>query len=473
MSIKPRDEPEVPNDGCPDLYIGWDLPASARSQPDSSRRLSLRTSTTVMRLILSRLPLFATPASLTRWSLSCGLALAIAGMLSPNLTAESWNGWRGPDRTGQTVTALPQSLEGLGLQWERDLGPSYSGPVVQDGLVFSTETVHKKTERVSAHRLSDGSLVWQTDWEGSMAVPFFAAANGDWIRSTPAVVDGHLVVFGMRDVLVDLDPSTGNENWRVDLPAKLGAPLEMFGAVCSPLIDGNAVYLQSGGGLLKLSLDDGSILWTSLPDEGGMSGGAFSSPVIATIAGTRQLVVQTRTKLCGVNLETGKALWQQPIEAFRGMNILTPTVIGDAVFTAAHSGSSELYDVSNNGEAWSVALRWQQKGQGYMSSPVVVDGHIYLHQRNERLTCLSVADGSITWTGRPIGKYASMITDGKTIACLTADGTLRLIDADPTELRVLGEASVAEDSWAHLAMVDGGWIVRDLNALKVYDWKSP
>lgn len=67
------------------------------------------------------------------------------------------------------------------------------------------------------------------------------------------------------------------------------------------------------------------------------STGALSSPVLVTIAGAQQLVVQTRYELCGVSPDDDTVLWKQPIEAFRGMNILTPLVIGDSVFTAAAS----------------------------------------------------------------------------------------------------------------------------------------
>jgi outer membrane protein assembly factor BamB len=73
----------------------------------------------------------------------------------------------------------------------------------------------------------------------------------------------------------------------------------------------------------------GEIVWLTLRDEGGMWGSAFSSPVMATLAGRRQCVVQTREKLAGVDPETGAVLWEQPIKALRGMNILTPVVEGD------------------------------------------------------------------------------------------------------------------------------------------------
>jgi len=95
-----------------------------------------------------------------------------------------------------------------------------------------------------------------------------------------------------------------------------------------------------------------------------MYGSAFSSPVFATIAGIEQFVVQTRTNLAGVSPEDGAVLWSQEITAFRGMNILTPTVIGDAVFTSSYGGRSTLLKIEHEDGAWNVTVAWNHKSQG-------------------------------------------------------------------------------------------------------------
>ncbi len=78
-----------------------------------------------------------------------------------------------------------------------------------------------------------------------------------------------------------------------------------------------------------------------------MSSGAFSSPIIGEINGVKQLVVQSRTTLAGLDRETGAILWSTPIEAFRGMNILTPTIWNNQLFTSSYGGKSLLLDVSD------------------------------------------------------------------------------------------------------------------------------
>ena len=407
------------------------------------------------------------------WTSLCVLML-ISTSLSAAEPAATWNQWRGPSRDStlpgaQWPTDVNQSLK---LVWEKPHSPTYSGPVVQGDIVFTTETIDKKTERVTAYKLDSGEVVWQREWPGSMAVPFFAAANGDWIRSTPACTKDALVVLGMRDVMVCLDPVTGNEKWRVDFPAVMGTPLPSFGAVCSPIIDEGVVYVQTGGAVVKLSLDDGSVIWKSLENAAGMmSSGAFSSPVIATLAGKRQLVVQTRQELCGVDLSVGKVMWRQPIEAFRGMNILTPLVMGDRIFTSAHSGKAQMFDVAKNGDTWTINEVWVQKLQAYMSSPVKVGPSIYLHQKNQRVSSINITDGSTNWTSSPFGKYWSMISNGDRILALENTGKLMLINPNASGLEIVDERVVGSDAWAHLAIQDDYLIVRDLAALKVFRWK--
>ncbi len=402
------------------------------------------------------------------------ICLFIASQAS-NLMSAEWNQWRGPLRDGLVTDAeWPAQLDGhLELAWEKPLSPSYSGPVIQKGMVFTTETVDRKNERVTAYELASGEQVWSVEWKGAMSVPFFAASNGDWIRSTPVCAEGKLLVLGMRDFLVCLNPVDGTELWKVDFAKEHGSPLPSFGAVCSPMIDEGSVYIQTGGAVCKLSLDDGSLIWKTLENSSGMmSSGAFSSPVIAELAGVRQMVVQTRAELCGVDLGTGKVLWKEPIEAFRGMNILTPLVMGDKVFTSAYNGRAQLFEVKKDAAGkWSLNELWNQRTQAYMSSPIMVDGQIYLHLKNERFTSLDPASGEANWTTSPMGKYWSMASNGKAILSLDNKGNLRLIEPNSEEYQLVDEKKVANDSWAHLAIQDDMVIVRDLKALKIYRWK--
>ncbi|MEM7147135.1 MAG: PQQ-binding-like beta-propeller repeat protein [Verrucomicrobiota bacterium] len=407
-----------------------------------------------------------------------GVVLGLAAVEGVR-AAEGWSQWRGANRDGTVAEAgsWPASLGEGTLQkvWEVELAEGYSSPVVGGGKVFSVETRDKKAEIARAFDLGSGAPVWELDWEGAMKVPFFAAKNGSWVRATPAAKGGSLYVAGMRDVLVSIDAETGEEEWRVDFVEREGTQLPSFGYVSSPLVDGNDVYVQAGMAVAKLDRRTGETKWRALEDRRAMFGSAFSSPVIATIGGKRQLVVQARMELSGLDLETGKVLWSTEVKAFRGMNILTPMVIGDEIFTATYGGGSFLFRVSREGDAWSVAPVWNdEKIEGYMSSPLAIGEHIYLLGRDERLYCLERATGAVAWkTKEKFGKYLSMVANGTRVLALDDEGEMLLFEASPAGFEVLDRRRVTkEDTWAHVGVEGDLVLVRGLRSLAAYRWRG-
>jgi outer membrane protein assembly factor BamB len=387
----------------------------------------------------------------------------------------SWPQWRGPDRNGIIPSDSPWPAKigqkSLKEKWRVKLGKGYSGPVVSNEMVYTTESLDED-EITHAYNRKDGELIWSAKWKGKMKVPFFAAKNGSWIRSTPTFDGTNLYVCGMRDVLYSLNAKTGAINWKVDFVERYDTPLPAFGMVCSPLIDGDDLYVQAGSGFVKLDKRNGKSIWRSLQDKGGMFGSAFSSPVIEEINGKPQVVVQTRTDLAAVNPQNGKELWKKPIKAFRGMNILTPTVIGNSIFTSSYGGKSLLFEVQDGEKKQALAQSWENRQEGYMSGPIILDGYCYIHLRKQRITCLDMKTGETQWiSSESFGKYMSMISNGKEILALDEDGTLYLIEPNPEKFVIKESRKISESpTWAHLAVADNQIFVRELEALVCYSW---
>jgi outer membrane protein assembly factor BamB len=397
------------------------------------------------------------------------------GAFAADQPASDWPGWRGPDRKAIVQgPTWPDSLGGLTRTWENKYGPSYSGPIVSDKLVFTTATVDRKSEEVVALDRATGKEVWKASWPGAMSVPFFAAANGSWIRATPAYDGERLYVAGMRDLLVTLDAATGKEVWRIDFPAKFKTPLPDFGFVSSPLVLGEFVYVQAGGGLCKINRKTGEILWRALTDGGGTMGSAFASPVLAEIRGRKQLVVQTRSHMAGVDVESGKELWKQQVEAFRGMNIYTPVVYDNGFFASTYGAKTFFFDVTGAADQWAAKLKWENKWQGYMTTPVIIGKHAYFHLRNQRFMCVDLETGAEKWTTtQRFGKYWSLVAQGERILALDETGELLLIRANPEKFDLLDRKKVASNSWAHLAVSGNEVFIRDLNSLSRWTWSAP
>lgn len=392
--------------------------------------------------------------------------------------AGDWAQWRGPSRDGVVDgPAWPAELseQALTRVWRVDLAEGYPGPIISGGRVFTVETLDQREEVVRAFDAKTGEALWQQKWPGAIKVPFFARRNGNWIKSTPATDGEHLYVMGMLDELVCLRVEDGSMVWEVDFKDRYGTAGPMFGQPCSPLVDGEAVYVQAGLSVCKLNKKTGETIWRTMHDGRDFIGGNFSSPVIGEVAGVRQLLVQTRGELAGIDLETGKVLWREPIKAFRGMNIVPPTVIdGDHVFTSSYGGGSFMFKITRNAHGvWVSEKIWERPEiEGYMSSPILIDGHIYLHGRDKMLRCLGAKTGEVKWTSEEkLGDYWSFVVRGDRMLALGHDGTLRLIEASPDALRIKSSYTISDqETWGHLAMVGDMLYVRELKGLSVYRW---
>ncbi len=404
-------------------------------------------------------------------------ALAEAGITNLGETElGEWTQWRGPNRNGKIEAGdWPSSLgeETLKKQWSNVLAEGYASPVLTEERVFSVETRNKSEEVVRAFDRDSGDQIWEYVLPGAMKVPFFAAKNGSWARSTPATDGTRLFVLSMLDVLTCLEVSTGREIWQVDFKEREGIGVPSFGGVSSPLIDGDSIIVQGGSAVAKLNGGNSENIWRVLEDRRGMFGGAFSSPVITHLHGLRQLVVQTRSTLGGINLGNGDILWSTPVEASRGMNILTPAVVGNRIFTATYGGGSFCYEVLENSEGFSVELIWQKKKiEGYMSSPVIVGNHIYHHGRDKRLRCMSIETGESLWVSdRVFGQYWSMVANGSRVLALDQSGELFLFEASPLSFEMIDERKISDEAtWAHLAISGNQLFVRSLKGLAAYHW---
>jgi outer membrane protein assembly factor BamB len=238
------------------------------------------------------------------------------------------------------------------------------------------------------------------------------------------------------------------------------------------VIADDALYVQAANSVGKLDRATGETIWRALEGSGEMSSsGAFSSPIVATLAGRLQLVVQTRHTLHGVGLENGEVLWSQDVPNFRGMNILTPVVYGNSILTSPYKNRTFLYSISDSEGGLTSRERWTNKVHGYMSTPVVIEGHAYLHLGNGRLACLDLETGVERWISKPLGEYWSMVTQGDKLLALDASGELYLVRADPGGLQVLATKEIAsQPTWGHLAVSGNDLFVRELNAIAAYRW---
>ena len=339
----------------------------------------------------------------------------------------TWPQWRGPGRDGSVMDSpWPDSLDAVHLlqRWRIELAPSYSGPVVSKDKVFVTYTRNEQYEGVRALDRVSGEQLWQAEWEDTMQVAELGTSMGSWIRATPTLDGDSLYVAGMPDLLVCLDPDTGDVRWRVDFRARYGTPLPELGFVSSPLVVDDGVYVQAADSFVKVDKRTGESLWRSLERE-DKGQGAYSSPGLGVVHGRSQLLVADIDAIAGVEPSTGTVLWRLVLDSYDQGCILTPIVHHGGVFTSTRASQTGHYPLVCEDDLFSITDGWKNKLVAYMSAPVVVGDFAYLHLKNERFACVDLRDGNVNWiSNRPFGRYCSIVWCQNRILALNNEGQL-------------------------------------------------
>ena len=113
--------------------------------------------------------------------------------------------------------------------------------------------------------------------------------------------------------------------------------------------------------------------------------------------------------------------------------------------------------------------------QNHHGGFVHVDGYIYGgHGSNNGLpTCLELASGDVLWKRRGPGSgSASVIYADGHLYMKYSNGTIALVEASSEGYRLKGSfrmEGAANDSWSHPVLANGRLLLRENDALHVYD----
>lgn len=379
----------------------------------------------------------------------------------------AWPQWRGPSRDGvapgPTPTSWPPQLT---QKWKVSVGAGYSTPVVADGKVF----VHARAgerETVTAFDAASGRQLWQDAYDAPYKVNPAAASHGPGPKSSPAYASGRLFTYGISGIISAYDGASGKVIWRKQ--PSLEQPL--FGVAMSPLVtDGVVVVFVGGherGALMGLDLATGAARWQ-------WTGGApaYASPVVATLAGVKQIVTQSRTHVVGVSLN-GTLLWQIPLTTPYDQNSVTPIVAGDLVVYAGLSNPTTAVRVAKDGSTYVAKEVWKNADVPMYMSTAVVAGPalVGLGQRNRgQFFAVDLATGRTLWAtkGRETENAALIRVAGHTLI-QTTEGELIVAKDSTTGFEVVKRYDVANSStWAHPAIVGNQLYVRDANSLTLW-----
>jgi outer membrane protein assembly factor BamB len=386
-----------------------------------------------------------------------------------------WPQWRGPNRDGVSgetglLTAWPQG--GPNALWKIDVGRGYSSVSVVGDRLY-TMMQDGKDEAVVCLSTKDGTELWRTRY------PARFTSQGEGPRSTPAVDSDRVYTVGATGMMHCLKTHpkdrAGEIVWSKNLLDEFGARNLQWGVSFSPLVDGNLVYVSPGGtsGNSVVALDKytGAVRWHKLDDAP-----SYSSPVLATLAGKRQILFFTGAGLVGLDPDTGDLLWRFAWQTSYDCNIATPIVAGDYVFISSgyKKGCAMLKIAGKSGGRYEARLVYTNTDMtNHFASSVRHGNHVYGIDEDSKLRCLDLRSGHTAWTQTGFGKGSLTIADGHLII-LGDNGKLALAEATPQAYREKSGLRISHTRcWVVPVLSAGRLYIRDQDKLMCLDVRGP
>jgi outer membrane protein assembly factor BamB len=400
-------------------------------------------------------------------------ALVLMALISITLTAGAadWPAWRGPDGQGHcTETGLPIKWSATdNVKWKTPLpDEGNSTPIIHGNRIYLTQAIGKGP--------NSKRMLWCLDratgkklWEQGVTYADKESTHGTnpYCSASP-VTDGERVVVSYGSagmVCYDMD---GKELWKKDL----GKLEHQWGNASSPILYKDLAILWCGPGnrqfLLAVDKKTGKEVWTH--DEPGGNGKAFigswSTPIIARVNGTDQLILGVPNKLKGFDPNTGKELWW-----CGGLSALVYTsplyANGIAVQMCGYGGPALAVKLGGTGDITKDRLWLHPRNTQRVGSGIIVGEHIYIIEENGQPHCYELKTGNEVWKAgeRQLATtWSSMVhADGKLYVASHSGDTV-VLKAEP-KLERLAKNSLGERVLSSVAVANGELFIRSYKHL--------
>src|SRR5262249_44883923 len=146
----------------------------------------------------------------------------------------------------------------------------------------------------------------------------------------------------------------------------------------------------------------------------------------------------TPANVRGLEPRTGKLLWTVPFEVTYGTSIATPIFQEHIVLVSGYWEGAKAIRLGK--KPTEAKVLWHERRQrALMSQPLYRNGHVYLLDKRQGLTCLVLETGKKLWddgnrmTPKGRNPQASMVWlgDGDRVIVLNSDGELVLARLNP------------------------------------------
>ncbi|MGH9341657.1 MAG: PQQ-binding-like beta-propeller repeat protein [Acidobacteriota bacterium] len=389
------------------------------------------------------------------------------------LPGGNWPQWRGPHLNGISDET------GLRLTWDQEKNitwklpmPDRSGstPIIWEETIFLNVAEGDDLHLWAVDR-SDGDVLWKR----------FLSSGNTMMRkqnmSSPSpVTDGESVFVMTGTGFLKRFDFEGNELWMRDIQKDYGRFGLNWGYASSPLLYQDSLYVQVLHGMktddpsyvLRIDKLTGKTLWrVERPTDAiRESPDSYTTPALLKYDGHTEIVITGGDCVTGHDPETGQELWRAD-----GLNpennpayriVASPVVSGEIIYAPTRERPLLALRAGGRGDVTQSHLLWSFQNGPDVPTPVS-DG-TYFYSVNDRgvMYCLDARSGEVIWGPERLrpGTYSSspVLVDGK-IYITNEDGLTTAVAAGP-KFEILAENDVAEYTLSSIAVSDGQIFLR-------------
>jgi len=377
-----------------------------------------------------------------------------------SLTARDYPQFLGPNRDAKVHGIRlsrdwskhpPQPL------WRQPIGAGWSAFAVAGNLAITQEQ-RGAQEIVAAYDLKSGRV----KWSHGDSTGYVSAITGDGPRATPTIAQNRVYTLGATGILNCLDLKTGQRLWSKNIIDDNDSQINNWGMSGSPLVFDSLVVVNAGGrngkSLAAYHQHTGEKIWS-----GGNDRTAYSSPLVATLAGIRQILIFNQNNVVAHDPASGQILWQHAWPSGSECVAQPVPLPDDRVLVSSGYGiGCKLFHIQRGeGNALHASLIWEtNRLKAKFTNVVHRDGYIY-GLDDGILVCLDLADGERAWKAGRYG-HGQMIGVDDLLLIQAESGDVVLVEANPAAHHELARfAALNGKTWNNPALAGAYLLVRN------------
>ena len=386
---------------------------------------------------------------------------------APETARNYWTNFRGPKRDGryeESSISTTWPANGLPVLWKQPVGVGHASFVVADGKAYTIEQ-RRGQEVVAAYDVTNGRELWTQKWSAE-----FNDSTGDGPRATPTWDSGRIYALGATGELRCLDANSGSVLWGKNILSDNQAKNLPWAMAASPLIVDDKVIVLPGGtsgkSVVAYNKMTGAPVWRVLNDTQ-----AYVSPMLVELAGRRQVVVVSSSRVVGLAPESGALLWEYPWDTDNGINVSQPIMVDRNRFfiSSGYGKGAALVEVKGSGNSFTASKIWENNNmKNKFNSSVLYNGYVYGLDEGI-LVCLDVNTGERKWKDGRYG-YGQVILAGDHLIVTSDKGDVALVKATPSAYTEVARFTALQgQTWNYPAIAAGRLLVRNSNEMAAFD----